>query len=343
MLTRRGRLLVFAAALAMIALALALLAGGYGGAAGPDEGQPGPRVSVPTVSAPSQPPARGPQPPAEGAWVGAWVKPELPTQSGQIAAVAQFEQSLGRPLDVVQVYHPWDDEFPGDADRAFVDQGRTLLLSWSGADTRVIVSGRYDAEIRARAEEVKALGAPILLRWRWEMNRPNLQGSVWSAADYVAAWKHIRAIFTAVGATNAGWVWCPIATDFDATNGPAFYPGDDQVEWLCTDVYPGPDYRSFADVSAEFLAWASSHDKPVLIGEYGAEDAEPGRRQGWLNATAAFVKAHPQVKGLVYFDARHTDSGRDRDFSLVPGTPPWRAFTAMAKDAYFFTARGGGG
>ena len=131
----------------------------------------------------------------------------MPTQSGQIAAVAKFEKDLGRPLDVVQVYHQWDDDFPSDADKEFVAQGRTLLLSWAGADTRVIVNGRYDAAIKARAEEIKALGAPILLRWRWEMNRPNLAGSVWSAADYVAAWKHIRKIFTDVGATNAAWVW----------------------------------------------------------------------------------------------------------------------------------------
>ena len=343
MLSRRGRLLVLGVAVAMVALAFVLLSGGYGGVASPDDGRPVPTVNVPIASGPSAPPERGPAPPSTGAWVGAWVKPEVPTQSGQIAAVAKFEQNLGRQLDVVQVYHQWEDDFPSDADKAFVAQGRTLLLSWNGADTRVITSGRYDNAIKARAEQVKALGVPILLRWRWEMNRPNLAGSVWSAADYVAAWKHIRKIFTDAGATNAAWVWCPIATDFGSTDGPAFYPGDGEVEWLCTDVYPGPDYLSFAQVSAEFLAWAASHDKPVLIGEYGAEDEQPGQRLAWLNGTAAFVKTHPQVKGLVYFNARHADGGRDRDFSLVPGTGPWRAFMSMVKDPYFNTQPGGGG
>jgi len=265
----------------------------------------------------------------------AWVKPDLPTQADQVKSVADFERNLGRPLDIVQVYHQWNDSFPSDADRDFVEQGRTLLLSWSGADTRVIVSGRYDAQIRARAEQVKALRAPILLRWRWEMNRPNLQGSVWSPADYVEAWKHLRAIFTEVGATNAAWVWCPSATDFDATNGPAYYPGDDEVEWLCADVYPGPDYNSFAQVSAAFLAWAASHAKPVLIGEYGSEDGAPGQRPAWLTSSTAFVKAHPQIKGIVYYDARHQDNGTDHDFTLLPGTAPWKAFQAMAQDPYF--------
>jgi hypothetical protein len=340
-LSRRGRLLVFGVALLLLALAVALLTGGNGSIASPDDDTPGPTASVPTVSAPTDPIARGPQPPAQGAWVGAWVKPQIPTQNGQVDGVAKFEQALGRPLDVVQVYHLWDDDFPSDADRAFVAEGRTLLLSWAGADTRVIASGRYDAQIRAQAEAVRDLGAPILLRWRWEMNRPNLQGSVWSPADFVAAWKHVRAIFTEVGATNAAWVWCPLATDYSGTNGPAYYPGDDQVEWLCTDVYPGQDYRSFAEVSSDFLAWAAGHKKPVIIGEFGAEDAEPGQRQAWLNGAAAFVKAHPQVKGVVYFDARHQDNGRDRDFTLTPGTGPWRAFASMAKDPYFHSGGGG--
>jgi hypothetical protein len=55
------------------------------------------------------------------------------------------------------------------------------------------------------------------------MNCNNLQCSIWSRADYVAAWKYIRAILPAVGATNVAWVWCPLATDFNATGGPAYY------------------------------------------------------------------------------------------------------------------------
>ena len=29
------------------------------------------------------------------------------------------------------------------------------------------------------------------------------------AGEYVAAWRHVHDIFTAVGATNVTWVWCP--------------------------------------------------------------------------------------------------------------------------------------
>jgi len=292
-----------------------------------------PPPPVPTRTS-VEPVARGPQPPATGAWTGAWVRPAIKSQQGLIDGVASFERTLGRPLDVVQDYHAWNDYFPNQADKAFIKQGKVLLLSWAGTDTRVIESGQYDELIRQRAEAVKALKVPILLRFRWEMNRPNLQASMWSPADYVNAWKHVRQIFTEVGATNAGWVWCPLATDFDATNGAAYYPGDDQVDWLCTDVYPGQDWSSFADVSAEFMAWAAAHPKPIIIGEYGAEDLG-SQRDSWLRAIPAYVKQHPQIKGLVYFDALHTEKGKERDFSLQPGTAALQAFQAMAMDPYF--------
>jgi hypothetical protein len=330
MLGRRGLLAVVVVAVALLAAALAVLFAGGNDTSGSGHNPP---PTVPT-SAKIEPVARGPQPPATGAWTGAWVRPDVATQQGLLDGVAGLEHTIGRPLDVVQTYHAWTDDFPSDADKAFVAQGKVLLLSWAGTDTRVIQSGQYDSLIRQRAEEVKALKKPILLRFRWEMNRPNLQASMWSPADYVKAWDHVRQIFTEVGATTAGWVWCPIATNFDATNGAAYYPGDDQVDWLCTDVYPGQDWTSFADVSAEFMAWAASHPKPVLIGEYGAEDLGP-QRDAWLQAIPAYVKQHPQIKGLVYFDARHTENGKERDFSLQPGTEAMKAFQTMALDPYF--------
>jgi Glycosyl hydrolase catalytic core len=331
------RLATFSVALSVLALvAVALVVfGPLGSSAQTPAADPNPVVPVPTAAPPLKQPARGPALPAAGAWVGAWVKPDVPTQAGRVSAVGAFETAVGRPLDVVQVYHSTED-FPAAADLRFLQEGKTLLISWSGDDSRVITSGRDDAVIRERAEAVKALGVPILLRWRWEMNRPNLQASVWSPADYVAAWKHVRAIFTEVGATNAGWVWCPIATDFDATDAAAYYPGDDEVEWLCADVYPGPTYASFSDVSSEFMAWASKHDKPIIIAEYGAQDqGDQDQRARWLTAAGAYAQAHPQIKAMVYFESRLTQNGADRDFSIAGTAAPLAAFRAMALAPYF--------
>jgi len=296
-----------------------------------------PSATAPTVTATATPyvAARGPQAPAAGAWVGAWVKPAVATDAGRVAAVAAFESQIGRPLNVVNVYHS-SDAFPAPADRQFLAEGKTLMISWAGDASAAVNSGRDDALIRSRAQGVKALGVPVLLRWRWEMNRPNLAASVGSPADYVAAWKHVRAIFTQVGATNAGWVWCPLATNFDATNAAAFYPGDDQVDWLCADVYPGPAYNSFSVVSGEFMTWAGDHHKPIVIGEYGAQNlGSATQRAQWLAGATEFAKQQPQIKAMVYFESLVEAGTKSRDYTLVGTGTPLAAFRAMVHDPYF--------
>jgi len=333
-----------------ISAVVAVLALGLGGGAITvsllaHDGNANPGTSAPasTATASSRTPSatatstadHGPRPPATGAWVGAWVKPSVPTQTGRVSAVTGFEHQIGRPLAVAHTFHKWNDDFPSPADIQLA-QGRVLMISWAGEDTRVIQSGRYDALIRARAEAIKAWGVPVLLRFRWEMNRPNLGALVWSPADYIAAWKHVRAIFSSVGASNAAWVWCPIATDFDATNGAAFYPGDDQVDWLCTDVYPGPDYASFSTVAAQFLSFAAGHPtKPIIIGEFGAENTQPTKRSQWISDAAAFVATQPQIKAWVYFEAQSVENGVSRDFTLSGTKGPMQAFTSMAAEPYF--------
>ena len=66
--------------------------------------------------------ARGPEPPVQGAWVGAWVKPEIPTQAGRLSAVADFEAAINRPLAVAHTFHKWIEEFPGAADMELAKQ-----------------------------------------------------------------------------------------------------------------------------------------------------------------------------------------------------------------------------
>ena len=277
--------------------------------------------------------AGGPKPPAAGAWLGAWVKP-APNAPSRTAAVAAFEQAIGRPLDIVHVYHPWADAFPTASDIQFTQQGKILMISWASTDVAGIVSGSADRQITARAAALKSLGTPVLLRWRWEMNRKNLAAAVGSPAQYVAAWKHIRSIFTTVGTTNVGWVWCPIAADFNATNGAAYYPGDDQVDWLCTDVYPGPTKASFASVAAQFMTWAAQHHKPIIIGEFGVEASNPAQTQ-WITGAYTYALQSPQIKAMVYFDADRVEKGVTRDFRVQGTTGPLQAFQQMATNPYF--------
>jgi hypothetical protein len=276
--------------------------------------------------------SEGPPVPAHGAYFGARVRGNAYTESAEIAGVDRLQQSIGRRLAIVHVYHMWSDPFPSSSDLAFLHQGSTLLLSWSGTDTLAIIAGHYDQMIRQRALAIKATGKPIFLEWRWEMDRSGLQAQVHSPADYIKAWDHIRSIFAQEHVTNVSWVWCPTASGFATGQAAAYYPGNNEVDWVCADAYPGyGPYRSFANVVAPFLSWASHHRKPIMIGEYGVPTTYgTQQRAEWLWDAARTVQSDPQIKALVYFDA-----DAKRAYSLHVGSPALEAFRRIAHLPYF--------
>jgi hypothetical protein len=323
--------LATAAALVVAVVVVTLVNPFDGTAAGPTA-----PTAIPTPTAPLPSPTVNsqvaPTPPAHGVYFGARVGPTVHTQLGDIAAIDNLQRQIGRRLDIVHVYLKWAAPFPTTSDLAFMQQGSMLLLSWAGTDTQAIASGRYDALIRLRAREIKATGKRIFLEWRWEMDRPNLRSEVHSPADYIAAWDHIRAIFAQEHVDNVAWVWCPTAKGFAGGDAAAFYPGDSEVDWVCSDAYPGPGpYRSFAEVATPFLKWAAQHQKPVMIGEYGVPSTySPQQRARWLQDAAQTVKQDSQIKALVYFDANHQHA-----YSLYSGTPALQVFRSMAAEPYF--------
>jgi hypothetical protein len=323
------RLLVLAAGLA----GLMVVAGVTACSSHPT--RPAPQVTT------SVNPALAPVPPASGAWFGAWVGPDVYTQANEINAVNALQRQLGRKLSIVHTYVKWQARFPTTSALTFLAQGSMLLISWAGTDTREITSGADDAWIRTRAGQVKALGKPVFLEWRWEMDRPNLHAQVHSGADYVRAWDRIRSIFAAAGVRNAAWVWCPTAAGFASGRAAAFYPGDDEVDWICADAYP--DYgsaASFAGTVDPFLAWASHHGRPVMIGEFGVPVSYgDAQRAQWLRAAQHIVQADRQIKALLYFDANPAGQGPQGSYALGGDASALSVFRSMAREPYFNPVR----
>lgn len=246
---------------------------------------------------------------------------------GRAEALDEFEEELRRPLAIVNVFHPWDDPFPDANDRVIVQGGKLLMISWAGTDTRSISTGRYDALIRDRALAVRDLKAPVLLRFRWEMDRPNLQPSIHSPRDFVAAWRHVRSIFVRAGATNAAWVWCPLAAGFADRTAERYYPGDDQVDYVGADAYAGNDRLAFGDLMTPVMAWARRRPRPVIVAEFGVQKGDPSYRAHWLRDVRAYVSTQPQIKGVVYFLAKQP---RGKDYTFDGDVPALSALRALA-------------
>jgi hypothetical protein len=280
----------------------------------------------------------GPDVPQSGAYLGAYVRPPAAdTAEQRIEAVLGYEQQLGHRLGLVHLYHPWGSAFPDAADRYFARRGTTVLISWGGApDTRAITAGRYDTMIRKRAVAIKALGRPVLLMWRGEMDRPNLRRAIGSPAAFVAAWRHIRSIFAAAGVGNAGWVWCPTAAGFAGGRAPAYYPGDSLVDWICADGYAGSTAQPLGAVLGPFLGWAAHHPKPVLIGEFAVGAQGTAGRAAWIAGAGQLARGNPQIKALAYFDADAVNGHGASYFLSLRDTPAaFAEFGDLLTDPYF--------
>ena len=290
-------------------------------------------------SVPTSPPSGGGTSlvPKSGVLFGSSAGSTGTTQADRIAAFSSLQTSLGVDLGIVHVYRTLDQQINNASNLHFVAEHKTLLISWAGGDTLKMSSGQLDATIAKRAQEVAALKVPVFFEYRWEMDRPNLQSTVvHSGADYIAAWDRVRSIFTAQHVTNAEFVWCPLAKGFQSGVAPSYYPGDNEVDWVCADVYSpiSGSVKSFASLAQPFLTWAKGHPtKPIMFGEFGAaQDWGPTVRAQWLTAVKDVVTGNPQIKALVYFNS---DAGQVR-YSLQSDPT---ARTALASVANAFPAK----
>jgi hypothetical protein len=276
------------------------------------------------------------KPPEQGAYVGAWIKPDELTHTGRLLAVDGLEQSLGRRLKIVNTYRRFEQLAGTTSDRELLAQGATLMISWATGDNRSILDGGHDRLIRQQADAIRRIKRPVLLRMRWEMDRPNLRATMWSAEDYIAAWKYVRSIFAQERAENVSWVWCPTAEGFVRGDAPAFYPGDDQVDWTCVDVYAGNVFQPIGRLMGPFLQWAAQHPKPIIIGEFGVARAwGSSGRAAWLTDAERTFKANQQIKAIAYFESDPEGNGPKQQFQLTGDKPAFRAFARLTRDPYF--------
>ena len=328
----------------------------------------------PTVPNPMPPRPTGRLVPAQGALFGIHTIPDSPTaKTAADMGITKREADAGREMDIDNHYYPNFDAaaplsggkatLPGWREQWDIQSGRIPLISWAGADVTQIVNGKYDAAIAAAAVRLQALGAPYFLRWFWEPDgtRPSKANLSKSPQEYIAAWRYIHDHFLKAGGTNAVWVWCPVSLDFYPPSGQTssdpelannhainkwgaqpYYPGDDVVDWMCADGYnwapnkPGTRYESFQELFQAFYNWSVPHNKPLMVGETGAQENNAGDKAKWISAMHLAVKQHyPSIVAFLYFDVDDSGNNGNYDWRLTSSAAGMAAFKEMALDPYF--------
>lgn len=211
------------------------------------------------------------------------------------------------------------------------------MISWGNVSTRRVNSGALDGLIRSRADAIRSFGQPMFIRWFAEMDGDSVAHLSRSPSSYIRAWRRIRWIFGTSGAWNAVWVWCPTSWGFVEGDAQKYYPGDEYVDWICSDGYnwaPGREgarWRSFHEIYEAFYEFGLARDKPMMAGEYGCQERAPGEKAGWINQAREDIKTRfPEIDAVVYFD-----SDRDYDWRLDTSPSSYEAFISMGNDPYF--------
>jgi len=325
----------------------------------------------PTPAVPAPPRPTGRLVPSHGSLFGIHTIPDPATAKGPAdMGIVKRETDAGRTLDIDNHYYASFDAalpsgggkpiMPGWREQWDIASGRIPMVSWGGADVDLIVAGTYDAAIDAAAQRFGALGAPFFLRWFWEPDgtRPSKADLSKTPAKYIAAWRYIHDRFAKAGNTNAVWVWCPVSLDFyppsgqtDPTLAPnhainplgaqPYYPGDDVVDWICADGYnwapnkPGARYEPFQELFQAFYNWSVPHNKPLMVGETGVQENNPGDKANWIEATHVSLTQHyPNIVAWLYFDTKNAN-GLNNEWWLESDPAAYQAWKEMAADPYF--------
>jgi beta-mannanase len=281
-----------------------------------------------------------------------------PSFPDQMSALTEYESASGQHVALVHWYALWGG-WKSAFSRADLDavsaRGSMPMITWepwsgNGPEPawslrNAILSGKNDDYIGSWARGMASYGKPVLLRFAHEMH--NQPGYPWAignngntAAEYVAAWRHVRDIFRQAGATNVRWIWNPntMGQAASATYLPIYqslYPGDAEVDFVGLDIYNtgpqldwgAPTWRSFSQVLSEpYQAITTISSKRVLLPEVGSTEIG-GDKARWISDMLSHdLDAFPRVSALVWFDI-----DKEQPWSLHSSSAALTAWTSSQR------------
>ena len=240
-------------------------------------------------------------------------------------AVDQFEQDAGKHVAIIDIYEDWeDDDPPADVLANIHAHGSAVMITWQpkkygDSDTpdfplATIAAGDYDARVTRFARDLAALGYPVFLRFAHEMNDDGYSWGVGThgqtAADYVAAWRHVHDLFTASGANNVIWVWSPYVVSAPGIDLASIFPGDAYVDWIGIDGYNSAlqvsDWRSFSTIFAPaYQALTQLSARPLMIAETASTEAGDGgvMKAAWISEMLqAAIPSMPRIRAIFWYN-----------------------------------------
>jgi hypothetical protein len=277
------------------------------------------------VSSPSGPAvARASLPPGVASYLG--VYETGPPRTYQ--PVADFTRAVGRQPNLVGYYSGWGEPFVASFAETVRRHGAITILQIDPtyALLRAIAAGDYDGYLRSYADSVRDFGHAVIIGFGHEMNAPWYSwgyGHV-PPSTFVAAWRHIVALFRGQGADNITWLWTIQADVPGAGPVASWWPGAGYVTWVGIDGYYYRPSDTFASVFGQTIAQVRAFTgKPVLLSEtaVGPEAGQFVKIQDLFHGMARY-----KTLGLVWFDIAQNQGIYHQDWRIEDNPAAEAAF-----------------
>jgi hypothetical protein len=247
--------------------------------------------------------------------------------------VHSVQAEFGERVDLVYRFHDLNDSLMTADERASGNAGRLLHFALDNriyGSTRLVTwrqtaSGWYDANLRRQGAAIAAYGKPVYVTYEHEPEQ-SARSALGSPSDFIAAWRHVRQVYRAAGATNAVWVWVVMGYPSMLSRAATFWPGNSYVDWISWDPYNmsgcqiGPAdparYQSFAEAVLPFYNWLMAHGsssgidvrKPMMISESASViyPGQPTLTARWYAGMPGVLATHPRIKAVALWDRPFT-------------------------------------
>lgn len=211
--------------------------------------------------------------------------------------VADLDAVAARGAVPVVTWEPWDWDAPD-----------------SGAfDLAAVAAGAHDPHLRQWADALRTWGRPVQLRFAHEQNGDWYPWAVGvsgtTAADHVAAFRHVVEVFDAQGAGNVQFVWNPNVRFPGSSPMAETWPGTRYVDRVALDGYnwgtssPGHRWQEpeevFGDSLGELRELAPGI--PITVTEVASAE-EGGDKAAWVTDLVAYLDEQADVAAFVWFD-----------------------------------------
>ena len=247
-------------------------------------------------------------PPASASYLGVYAK-GVPASYTPVTA---FTRATGANPDIVMYYSGWYVPFPVGFATTAADHGAAPLVQMDPetVSTAAIASGQYDGYLSSYAEAVRAYGHPVILSFGHEMNGDWYPWGYKNTSPrvFVAAWRHIVALFRTLGARNVTWLWTVnIVNDGrsgDIVSPGPWWPGNSYVTWVGIDGYYLKPSWQFAPLFGPTIAAVRAlTGDPILIAETGAVPA--AGQSAKISDLFAGIRSYGLL-GFVWFDSTNS-------------------------------------